>query len=615
MNPFKCFVCSQDISPKKRKSLKCQNKPCNAQCHYACDREILSSDVAKTIESYYCVSCREEGGQSIIYKKEHFTRRKSTSQSIPAESVAHNSKTASGAPNNDQSETNQGEKEECNTHLDPEVSTNVQDTNVKDQSLHDPEVVKNVTPNKQQNNHETLNESLNATPDRKKISEKDKDKLLMNKNQKINELEEILQLTAKDRNKLKKELAEKTLTLQKVQQSLSECEERNESLNNEIHELNIRKGEQAELKSSQIQLMKDSIAFEIEEKLRFKAKAAVIESKYERLLEIWESKEPKIMSHAITQTNGNLNEVNNLRQQLNKQNEQNKSLELEIKRLQNNQKKYGDMEILHDSLRNLEAENKSLKSDLKAQTNKLLKIENALHPKVEPSPSTEGRHEPSDQPRDENQMYSPVSNTSLNFSNHSLIDFTEQDNGKNLMQNNDRQSRRSSTTDSELNDRSHQHNRKLSTTESELRENEKEQIERKKKNIIIQGMPEMDSNRTARKEFQKMYGFATDRKLEKWDLRKIGRIGDPTEGINRPLKIEFYSMTQKIDFMRNLHHLKNYRIENLVIQHDLTSMQLKQLSEMKQEARRLEGLSDNEDFCFRVRGSPGRWKIVRMPKN
>ena len=148
-----------------------------------------------------------------------------------------------------------------------------------------------------------------------------------------------------------------------------------------------------------------------------------------------------------------------------------------------------------------------------------------------------------------------------------------------------------------------------------MRDNEKEQIEKKRKNIIIQGMPEMNSNRTALKEFQKLYGFITDSKLDKWDIRKIGRIGDPTEGKPRPLKIELYSMTQKIDFMRNLHHLKNYRIENLVIQHDLTSTQLKHLSEMKQEARRLESLSDNEDFYFRVRGSPGRWKIVRMPKN
>ena len=128
-------------------------------------------------------------------------------------------------------------------------------------------------------------------------------------------------------------------------------------------------------------------------------------------------------------------------------------------------------------------------------------------------------------------------------------------------------------------------------------------------------MPEMDSNRIALKEFQKMYGFLTNYKLEKWDVRKIGRIGDPAEGKDRPLKIEFKRMTDKLDFMRNLRYLKDYRIENLVIQHDLTPLQRDQLSEMKQEARRLESLSDNEDVYYRVRGSPGRWKIVTIPKN
>ena len=616
MNPFKCFVCSQDISPKKRRSLKCQNKPCNSQCHYGCDREILNPEVAKTIESYFCINCREEGGQSIIYKKEHFTRNKSTSKSTPVV---------------------------ITEALDDGQSESSQDTNEVYETPHDPEVAKNKTvkePQKSQNNeenkipqdseiphHEHPNKPQSPTSNDSKITEKDKNKLLMNKNQKINELEEMLQLNVKEKNKLKKELSETTINLQRVTESLRDSELQNENLTTDIHEMNLRRGEQAELKSAQLQLMKDSLAFEIEEKVRFKAKASLYEAKYNKLLEVWsESKEPNIMCHATSQTNENLDELNNLRQQLNSKSEHNISLEMEIRRLHDNSKLSVDLDNLHESLSNLESENQQLKANLKAQTNKLRKIENALNSEYE-SPPTDERPRPSDQPKgktnkkpsdqltDEKYMYSPVSNTSLNFTDHSLVNSTQRNSHQNPIEPNHRQHRRPSTTDSEPSQHSHQHNRKMSSTESEVRDNEKEQIEKKRKNIIIQGMPEMNSNRTALKEFQKLYGFITDRKLDKWDIRKIGRIGDPTEGKPRPLKIELYSMTQKIDFMRNLHHLKNYRIENLVIQHDLTSTQLKHLSEMKQEARRLESLSDNEDFYFRVRGSPGRWKIVRMPKN
>ena len=596
MNPFKCFVCSQDISPKKRKSLKCQNKPCNSQCHYSCDSEIKSQKVANTIESYFCINCREEGGQSIIYKKEHFTRTKSTSKSTPVATT--------GALDADQNDSSQDTNEVYETPHDPKATT-IKSPNKSLKSQNNEE--NETPPNSEIPQHVGSTKPQSPTTNNTKITEKDKDRLLINKNQKINELEEMLQLNVKEKNILKKQLAEITINLQKAKESLSDSEIHNENLIKEIHELNLRRGEQAELKSSQLQLMKDSIAFEIEEKVRFKAKASLFESKYNNLLDVWsESKEPNIMCHATTQTNGNLDEISNLRQQLNNKKEHNMSLQMEVKRLQDNSKLSEDLDDLHESLKHLELENQQLKANLNAHTKKLQNIENALYSEEEHPPTKSVSPKPSNQPKtitDNKSNYSPVSSTSLNSSNHSIDESIE------------RSPRSTRNSTDQNNSQKTPKPRKRSITEAELEEKERDQIEKKKKNIIILGMPEMDSNRTALKEFQKMYGFLTNHKLEKWDVRKIGRIGDPAEGKDRPLKIELKRMTDKLDFMRNLRYLKDYRIENLVIQHDLTSLQLDQLSEIKQEARRLESLSDNEDVYYRVRGSPGRWKIVTVPKN
>ena len=77
---FLCKVCTQVISPKKKK-LKCKNKQCDTVCHIKCDQAIQSSSVAMTVESYNCKNCREDG-DSIVFKKEHATRGRSKSTSL-----------------------------------------------------------------------------------------------------------------------------------------------------------------------------------------------------------------------------------------------------------------------------------------------------------------------------------------------------------------------------------------------------------------------------------------------------------------------------------------------------------------------------------------------------
>ena len=145
---------------------------------------------------------------------------------------------------------------------------------------------------------------------------------------------------------------------------------------------------------------------------------------------------------------------------------------------------------------------------------------------------------------------------------------------------------------------------------------EAELIKKKRKNLIILGVPEMNSNRDALKKFIEMNDFLGNHRLEKWDIKSIGRIGDRSEDKPRPLKIELKHFSDKLDIMRKLYRLKNCRkYEGIIIQHDLTPNQLKHYAEMKNEAKRLESQHLTSNSYFRVRGPPGKWKIIQIPKN
>ena len=97
---------------------------------------------------------------------------------------------------------------------------------------------------------------------------------------------------------------------------------------------------------------------------------------------------------------------------------------------------------------------------------------------------------------------------------------------------------------------------------------------------------------------------------------RIGRIGESSERKSRPLKVELDSRVTKINMMRNAKHLQSSQsYYNVSIQHDLTKRQSYKLQQIKQEARYQERCNEEGTFKFRVRGPPGRWTIVKLPKN
>ena len=146
-------------------------------------------------------------------------------------------------------------------------------------------------------------------------------------------------------------------------------------------------------------------------------------------------------------------------------------------------------------------------------------------------------------------------------------------------------------------------------------ENEWKQISAKKNNIVIHGLEEQSEQKdlTDVIELNKALG---NHRFTKNNIVKIGRIGEKTDTKQRPLKIELENRITKINIFRNAKLLPSIeKFKNLSIQHDLTRKQYHQVRQMKDEARRIEEIDAESNMKYRVRGPPGRWEIVAIPKN
>ena len=68
--------------------------------------------------------------------------------------------------------------------------------------------------------------------------------------------------------------------------------------------------------------------------------------------------------------------------------------------------------------------------------------------------------------------------------------------------------------------------------------------------------------------------------------------------------------------MRNAKELQhNRQYGHISIQHDLTKKQSDKYQELKAEAREVEEYDMTGQYRYRVRGPPGHWQIVSLPKN
>ena len=151
--------------------------------------------------------------------------------------------------------------------------------------------------------------------------------------------------------------------------------------------------------------------------------------------------------------------------------------------------------------------------------------------------------------------------------------------------------------------------------QNETRGSERDEILKRKNNIVIQALNEHGEKGDidAILEINQVMG---NQNFIKCNILNIGRIGEKRNDYPRPLRVEFDSQITKLNIMRNANHLKsNDKYSRLSIQHDLTRGQAYQFRKLKEESKRVEEQDPNGNWRYRVRGPPGRWQIIRFPKN
>ena len=146
-------------------------------------------------------------------------------------------------------------------------------------------------------------------------------------------------------------------------------------------------------------------------------------------------------------------------------------------------------------------------------------------------------------------------------------------------------------------------------------DDERYEISRKKNNIVIQGIEEQGYENDVSYVINLNKAIGNEH-FDQHNILKIGRIGDERGGINRPLKVELDSYVTKLNVMRNATKLQfSGQFRQISIQHDLTRKQTIIYREIKQQSRELESRDESGNFKYRVRGPPGRWTVVKLPKN
>ena len=102
---------------------------------------------------------------------------------------------------------------------------------------------------------------------------------------------------------------------------------------------------------------------------------------------------------------------------------------------------------------------------------------------------------------------------------------------------------------------------------------EKYEISRKKNNIVIQGLEEQGIENDTIHVINLNKAIGND-DFGRYNILRIGRIGEERGGKNRPLKVELDSYVTKLDVMRNANKLQfSDQYWNISIQHDLTRKQ------------------------------------------
>ena len=104
---------------------------------------------------------------------------------------------------------------------------------------------------------------------------------------------------------------------------------------------------------------------------------------------------------------------------------------------------------------------------------------------------------------------------------------------------------------------------------------------------------------------------------EEKDLKCIFRIWKKMERKDRPCLVEFRDSLIKNAVMESLSNLANAdeKYKKLSVAHDMTKLEREDLKKLLAEAKVKESDTGQGEWMFRVRGTPGNLRIVRLKKN
>jgi len=155
---------------------------------------------------------------------------------------------------------------------------------------------------------------------------------------------------------------------------------------------------------------------------------------------------------------------------------------------------------------------------------------------------------------------------------------------------------------------------------------EDQDVEVRKRNIIIHHVPEKKSDNVEERKANDLV-FVTDLldavfniKLEQNDIDKMFRLGRWSADKARPLLVGFRDMNHKETIMTNLKNLKNpiEKFRRVGISPDLHPAEREEIRKMVNEAKQAHIASEEEDvgnFKFLVVGKGQRRKVIKIKRN
>ena len=146
--------------------------------------------------------------------------------------------------------------------------------------------------------------------------------------------------------------------------------------------------------------------------------------------------------------------------------------------------------------------------------------------------------------------------------------------------------------------------------------------ERRRNNIIIYNIPESSAERADgrtkddRSFCLRMFNNVLQAGVSDEDLTQAFRLGrrDVNATSPRPLLIQLASYTQKNMIMESLYKLKHAetQFKSVVVTHDMTKIERDECKRMVTEAKDKEAQDQSGEYIYRVRGLPGKMKIIKI---